>query len=78
MTPVESFREILELMANDPQQAACRLEALAHQLQQIAAVLRQGDGGIRDKGVIRDRVQIQVVRPDGSIRQTADTGCPSS
>lgn len=69
------FRDLTALMEADPAAAADRLDALADRLRVAAAGLRQmATGGMRSQGGAGDRVRMQVVGPDGRVRQTVDTG----
>lgn len=70
---------LARVMAGDPS-AADELEALAGRLHDIATRLRAGQAGepgTRDPGGMTDRVQMQVVGPDGHgnivTKQKVDT-----
>lgn len=72
--PAAEVSLIARLLAADPAAAADRLDALAEQLGAQAAALRaQADGGWRSGGGAGDRVTIQVVGPDGRVKQTGGT-----
>lgn len=65
--------EVLGLLGSDPVAAANRLDALADEYRALAQRLR-GSVGYQSRGGTGDRVRMQVVGPDGAIRQTIDTG----
>lgn len=56
--------------------AADELDLMAERLQDLADKLRSGtfsQGGTTDPGGVTDRVQINVVGPDGIIKESSDT-----
>lgn len=54
--------------------AADEIDRLAGRLRDLANHLRQGNqDGTRDPGGMSDRVQMQVIGPNGEIKQQVDT-----
>lgn len=67
--------DILETLAADPLAAAAKLEEMAREFLELAQKLRESAApGFRDPGGIVDRVKMAVVGPDGTVKQTTDTG----
>ena len=71
----DDIRRILSLIVADDPAAADEVDALADRLRALAATLRSRHESpwIAPSGM-SDRVKINVVGPDGSIRQSTDTG----
>lgn len=71
--PLQELTEIMTLMRTDPVACANKLDQMADKLHALADRIRRGDG-VRDIGGMGDRVQINLVGPDGTIKQRVDTG----
>ena len=77
MNPLVDLSNILEMIKTDPARAAERLEDIATRLTGLANKLKEiakDREGIRSTGGVGDRVQIELVGPDGQIKQRIDTG----
>ncbi len=61
--------EFLKLAKSDPLAAARHLDALADELRDMAERLRSG---MRSKGGVVDWVRLQVVGPDGQVKQETE------
>ncbi len=71
---VEQLSGLFRTMADDPPAAALRLREMADRLLVLAEMLEQQQpGGTRDQGGTVDRAVVQVVGPDGRVRQSVDT-----
>jgi len=75
-TAADAVAEMLELIAADPLAGAEKLEEMGNGLLELARRLRETapPSGFRDPGGMTDRVKMSVVGPDGTVRQTIDTG----
>ena len=64
-----------ELIETDPAQAADELETMATGLLRVARKLRAATSGgaLRSPAGMTDRLQMEVVGPDGQVRQRVDT-----
>lgn len=65
-----TIADIMALVVTDPLRAAAEMDKLADRLHAMADDLRQG----RNPGGISDRVIVNVVGPQGDIKQHVDTG----
>lgn len=76
MNAASIMADFLEAASRGPAAAAEYLEALAGKLLAQAAALRasQPPPGTRSEGGTGDRVRMQVVGPDGGVKQTAEAG----
>lgn len=65
---------LCRIIAGDPT-AADEIEIMADRLREVARQMRkeQEKGGMNDPGGATDRVQINVIGPDGTIKQQVDT-----
>lgn len=64
---------LLRKMADDPAGAADDIEAMGCRLIALARQLREQGGGPLSTGGMTDRVQINVVGPDGQLKKSVDT-----
>lgn len=62
------MQDIVELIKRDPQRAAEHCEHLAEQFKQLAARLRNG----RNPSSLGDRVSMELIGPDGTLKQRID------
>lgn len=75
----EFLNNLAGLIENDPTAAADELENMAGKLTALAAKLRESarsrdpEGPPRSTGGTDDRVQMNVVGPDGRVKQRSDT-----
>jgi hypothetical protein len=76
----DALSSTLRDLSTDPLSAADRLDALADELRKRASLLREADQaapsahGFRSSGGMGDRAKMQVVGPDGKVKQATDTG----
>lgn len=73
MTAVDTRRLAALVALNDPA-AVPLLDNLIADLTALRARLAAGAPGTRSEGGAGDRVRLAVIGPDGSTKQTADTG----
>ncbi len=64
---------ILEAMTRGPGPCADALDELADKIRAIASEMRN-NSGTRDQGGAVDRCRMNVVGPDGKVKQQVDTG----
>lgn len=77
MNAAAVMADFLDAASRGPVAAAEHLEALADKLLAQAALLRAAKDappGTRSEGGTGDRVRMQVVGPDGAVKQTAEAG----
>lgn len=72
MNITQELTELSRMIAENPQSAADRIEAMATKLLALARKIRAGQG-TRDTPGIGDRVQINVIGPDGTLKQQTET-----
>lgn len=70
---MDPLADLLRLIADDPIAAAGRLEGMAAKLTELAAALRAGNSPTLDTPGVGDRVQMNLVGPDGRVRQQVDS-----
>lgn len=63
---------LFELLASDPQAGADELDRMAAQLKALATHVRGNP--LKSIGGMTDRVQMELVGPDGVIKRRIDTG----
>lgn len=70
-----SLSEALEELSRNPHASADQLDALAARLSAFAATLRaQGQSGYLAQGGMGERIRVNVVAPNGTVKQQIDTG----
>lgn len=75
MNAITELADVVKLIQSDPAGAADKIDDLVVKLKNIAAQLRRkAESDYCSHGGAGDRVRIQVVGPDGTIKQTVDTG----
>lgn len=74
MTAVELLQMFLTSSQQGPEETAKALEAIGQRFFQEAAKIRAGVNHVSSPGGMGDRVRMQVVGPDGKVKQTVDTG----
>ena len=72
---IARLKMLLELMKHEPCKAADELERLADNLKMLAKKVRDSNSKSgRSPMGMGDRVMVDVLGPDGEIRQSVDTG----
>jgi hypothetical protein len=74
----DRLKNLSQLIRTDPEAAAGQLEESADRMLKLAARLRElaAQGPYRSRGGTADRVQMEVVGPDGNVKQSVDTAAP--
>lgn len=72
MNIAQELVALSQTIVESPGAAADKLEAMATKLLSLARKVRSGQG-TREANGIGDRVQINVVGPDGTLKQHAET-----
>jgi plasmid stabilization system protein ParE len=67
------LRRIVALLAANDPAAAVEVRNLGHRLLALADRLEAGQNPTKSVGGTGDRAQINVVGPDGEVKQSADT-----
>lgn len=72
-----NLNELATLIETNPSRAAEQLESMARHLLHIAGLLKNQTDRLRSPAGVIDRLQMEVIGPDGKVKQTVDTGAPS-